>query len=316
MIAITRAPPYLTVQDGGRSHSRSSGVPRSGAMDFFALRTANGVVGNSLDDAALEWALGGGTVRFERDCIFALGGATAHATLSGREVAPCTTTYARAGDELFIDQIIAGRFLYLACNGGIDVPILLGSRSTYLPGHFGGYDGRMLKNGDSVRLGERRKRPPAEGFHCAAELVPRYDSGIVHAIRGTQEELFDEKAWLTLTEGEYRVSTASDRTGYKLEGAALRNSLGILPSEPGCPGAIQVTGDGLPIVLMADAPTIGGYPKIAVVSEADMPILAQRRPGDTIRFVLIPIEQSQRALKRRMTDLHTMSQLASRSSAG
>jgi len=274
------------------------------------------VVGNSLDAAGLEWALGGGSVRFERDCAIAIGGATARATLSGRVVAPCTTTYARVGDEFSIDQIITGRFLYLACNGGIDVPQLLGSRSTYLPGRFGGYQGRLVKSGDALPLSEQKSEPPAEGFHCAADLMPRYDSGTVHATRGTQEELFDESAWLTLSESEYRVSAASDRTGYKLEGPALSNRSGTLPSEAGCPGAIQVTGDGLPIALMADAPTVGGYPKIAVVSEADLPILAQRRPGETVRFVLIPIDQSQRALKRRASDLDAIKLLATRSARG
>ena len=285
-------------------------------MDPFALEAANAMVGNSLDAAGLEWALGGGSVRFERDCAFAIGGATARATLSGRGVAPCTTTYARVGDEFSIGQIITGRFLYLACNGGIDVPQLLGSRSTYLPGRFGGYHGRLVKSGDALPLGEQKSEPPAEGFHCAADLMPRYDSGTVHATRGTQEEFFDESAWLTLSESEYRVSAASDRTGYKLEGPALSNRSGTLPSEAGCPGAIQVTGDGLPIALMADAPTVGGYPKIAVVSEADLPILAQRRPGETVRFVLIPIDQSQRALKRRASDLDAIKLLATRSASG
>jgi len=285
-------------------------------MDGFALCATNAMVGNSLAAAALEWALGGGTVRFERDCAFAIGGASARASLSGRMVAPCTTTYASAGTELSVEQITGGRFLYLAVNGGIDVPLLLASRSTYLPGRFGGYQGRTLKNGDAVPVAERESEAPAEGFHCAADLLPRYDSGIVHATRGTQEELFDESDWLTITESEYRVSTASDRTGYRLEGPALRNSLGALPSESSCPGAIQITGDGLPIVLMSDAPTVGGYPKIAVVSEADLPILAQRRPGEGIRFALTSIEQSQRAHRRRLADLHTISQQASRSTAG
>ena len=282
-------------------------------MDLFALRAVNAVVGNSLDAAALEWALGGGAVRFDRDCVFAVGGATARVTVSGKDVAPWTTTFARAGDELIVEQIIGGRFLYLACDGGIDVPLLLGSRSTYLPGHFGGYEGRTLRSGDSVRLGAESNAHPTPGFHAAADLMPRYDSGIVHVTPGTQEDLFDETAILTLTESEYRISTASDRTGYKLEGPALANTLGTLPSEAGCPGAIQVPGDGLPIALMADAPTIGGYPKIAVVSEADLPILAQRRPGERIRFQLITIDQSQRALKRRLSDMHTISQHASRS---
>jgi urea carboxylase len=172
----------------------------------------------------------------------------------------------------------------------------------------------MLRSGDSVALGAPPATHPAEGFHSAADLMPRYDSEIVHVTAGTQEDLFDESAWRTLTESDYRISTASDRTGYKLEGPALGNSLGTLPSEAGCPGAIQIPGDGLPIALMADAPTVGGYAKIAVVSEADLPILAQRRPGESIRFQLITIEQSQRALKRRQSDIHTISQLASRSS--
>ena len=150
MITISRAPPYLTVQDAGRKQSRWSGVPQGGAMDFTAMSAANAIAGNSLNAAALEWALGGGSIRFDRDCTFALAGATARATLAGQAVAPCTTTYARAGDELTVEQIVTGRFLYLAVAGGIDVLPVLGSRSTYLPGRFGGYEGRMLKSGDSA----------------------------------------------------------------------------------------------------------------------------------------------------------------------
>jgi antagonist of KipI len=314
MITVTRAPPYLTVQDCGRRHSRASGVPQGGAIDSFALRAANALAGNQLDTAGLEWALGAGSVKFEQDVVFALAGAKAQAMLSGRSVAPCTTLYARSGEELTIEQISSGRFLYLAVSGGIDVPMVLGSRSTYLPGRFGGYLGRTLKRGDSLALGPSSSHNPAEGFHCAADLLPRYETGIVHVTRGTHSDLFDETAWRTLTESEYRVSPASDRTGYKLQGPQLGNPVGTLPSEAGCPGTIQVPGDGFPIALMADAPTLGGYPKIAVVAEADLPIIAQRSPGETIRFELITIEQSQRSLRRRASDLHTISQLAIRSS--
>jgi antagonist of KipI len=313
MITVTRPPPYLTVQDCGRKRSRASGVPPGGAMDSFALRAANAVAGNELDAAGLEWALGGGSIKFEQDAVFALGGAKAHATLAGKVAPPCTTTYARSGDELTIEQISGGRFLYIAIGGGIDVPLILGSKSTYLPGRFGGYLGRTLKRGDALPLGPAPGHTPSDGFHCAADLLPRYDTGIVHMTRGTHADLFDESAWRTLTESEYRVATASDRTGYKLEGPALANPVGTLPSEAGCPGSIQIPGDGLPIVLMADAPTVGGYPKIAVVAEADLPLVAQRSPGETIRFELITIEQSQRALKRRASDLLTISQLALRS---
>jgi len=314
MITITRAPPYLTVQDCGRRRSRASGVPQGGSIDPFALRAANALAGNDVGAAGLEWALGGGSITFERDAMFALGGAKAQATLSGKPAAPWTTLHARSGDELRIEQISAGRFLYLAVSGGIDVPMILGSRSTYLPGRFGGYLGRMLRHGDSLALGAQPIQPPPEGFHSGADLLPRYEAGIVHVTRGTHADLFSESAWRTLTESDYRVSAASDRTGYKLEGAALPNPGGTLPSEASCPGSIQVPGDGFPIALMADAPTVGGYPKIAIVAEADLPIIAQRSPGDTLRFELMTIEQSQRALKRRISDLHTISHLASRSS--
>lgn len=314
MITITRTPPYATVQDCGRRHSRASGVPPGGAIDPFALRAANALAGNPVDAAGLEWALGGGSITFEQDAVFALGGAKAHAKLSGKTAAPWTTVYARSGDELTIDQISGGRFLYIAVSGGIAVPVILGSRSTYLPGRFGGYLGRTLKRGDSLPLGGQSNQSPPEDFHAAADLLPRYETGIVHILRGTHADLFSESAWRTLTESEYRVSAASDRTGYKLEGAALANPAGTLPSEASCPGSIQIPGDGFPIALMADAPTVGGYPKIAVVAQADLPIIAQRSPGDTIRFELITIEQSQRALRRRALDLQTISQLAGRSS--
>jgi antagonist of KipI len=283
-------------------------------MDSFSLRAANAVSGNHFDAAGLEWALGGGSIRFEDDAVFSLGGAKAHTTLGGRVAAPCTTIYAKGGDELTIEQIASGRFLYVAIRGGIEVPPALGSKSTYLPGRFGGYQGRTLKKGDLLSVGADSSHLPTDGFHCAAELLPRYEPGIVHITRGTQADLFDESAWRTLTESEYRISAASDRTGYRLEGPALANPVGTLPSEASCPGSIQIPGDGLPIVLMADAPTVGGYPKIAVVAEADLPIIAQRSPGDSIRFELITIEQSQRALRRRAADLQTISQLAVRSS--
>ncbi len=307
MINITKAPPYLTVQDCGRKSARSFGVPPGGAMDAFALQAANAILDNELDAAALEWALGGGTIRFERDCGCAIAGASVRATIGGRPIAPCTSTIARGGDELTVEQIEGGRFLYVAVSGGIDVPLLLASRSTYLPGRFGGLDGRSLRTGDLIACFDAEL--PARPVHCAAELLPRYETGIVHVIPGPQEDLFDDDGWRTLCESEYRIANASDRTGYRLDGPALPKVPAALPSEPGCPGAIQIPGDGLPIVLMADAPTVGGYPKIAVVAESDLPILAQRRPGDRIRFERTTLEQSRRALRRRHADLQSIRQL-------
>ncbi len=309
MITVTKAPPYLAIQDAGRTGFRADGVPRGGAMDTFASRAANLMVGNPRDAAVLEWALAGGTLRFESEATFALVGATVRSSLAGKAVAPCTTTHAASGDALVVEQFVAGRFLYIAIAGGIDVPIVLGSRSTYLPGHFGGLDGRLVRTGDHLPIGPSI-RSPAEGFHCAAELMPRYDHETVHITRGPQAEIFSDAAFRVLGESNHRIASASDRTGYKLDGPSLGAAPGSLPSEAAAPGAIQVPGDGHPIILMADAPTVGGYPKIAVVSEADLPIVAQRRPGETLRFEIISTEQSQKALRRRASDLNTIAQLA------
>ena len=278
-------------------------------MDPFALAAANALVGNALNAAVLEWGLSGGSLRFENDCTIALAGARATATLGGAPAAPLTTIGAKNGDELVVERIDSGRFLYVAFRGGIDVPIVLHSRSTYLPGKFGGHEGRMLRHGDSIRLRDPAGRAPSPGFHVPAELTPAYATGVVHITPGPQADLFADDAWRTLLQ-EFRVASASDRTGYRLEGPALTTSIASLPSDAGCAGAVQVPGDGKPIVLMADAPTVGGYPKIAVVSEADLPILAQRQPGETVRFELIAIEQSQRAARKRAADLHTIRHLA------
>jgi len=275
-------------------------------MDVFALQALNAIVGNALDSAALEWALGGGTLRFQSDCVFAIGGAHARAALAGEAIHSFTTCYARSGDELTVEQLTAGRFLYVAFSGGIDVPQILGSHSTYLPGRFGGYNGRMVARDASLALGPRPASTPPEGFTCPPELLPRYESAAVRIIRGPHADLFDDSAWHTLTETEFAVSTSSDRTGYKLKGKAVSEAAGNLPSDASCQGAIQIPGDGAPIVLMADAPTVGGYPKIAVVAEADLPILAQRSPGEIVRFQLVTIEQSQRALRHRASNLYTI----------
>ena len=278
-------------------------------MDSFAVRAGNALVGNPLDAAALEWALGGGLLRFDHDCVFATAGATAEATLGDDPVHPYTPTTAHAGDVLSIGRIGPGRFLYVAVSGGIDVPVILGSRSTYLPARFGGFGGRTLQTGDSLPIGNSARIVTGR-VKGLAEVMPKYQSGVAHVTRGTHADQFDEQAWQTLLETEFRISPSSDRTGYRLQGPPLKNDVPTLPSEAGCPGTIQVPGDGKPIVLMADAPTVGGYPKIAIVSEADLPIVAQRASGDTIRFELITIEESQRALRRRAADLEAIRRVA------
>lgn len=301
MIEVVRAPAYLTIQDDGRRFARSSGVPRGGAMDSFALAAANIVAGNPPNAGALEWALTPGTLRFEGNCVFSVGGASPEVLLAGRTVTPLTAMTANAGDELTVGPFAARRFLYLAVNGGIDAPPILQSASTYLPGKFGGLEGRMIRTGDRLHTG--RSKATLEGFHCPDELAPDYDATSVRVTRGPQAELFGDDCWRALLTTEFRIAHASDRTGYRLEGKRIPHELGLLPSEAGCAGAIQIPLDGNPIVLMADAPTVGGYPKIAVVADADLPLIAQKAPGDRVRFDLVTIAESQRALRRRAADL-------------
>jgi biotin-dependent carboxylase-like uncharacterized protein len=309
-ITIERAPPYLTVQDFGRTACREVGVPRCGAMDRLSLAAANAVLGNDLGDAALEWALGGGSIRFDERCSFAIGGASVEASLSGQPVESYAVVSAAAGDVLEIRAFRSGRFLYVAFEGGLNTETVLGSRSTYLPAHFGGIDGRIIRAGDVLPLGsERRARP---GFSAPIELRPEHSRRQLRVIAGPQWQLFSE-ADKTLFFGQaYSVSRASDRMGYRLEGNSLSASLGLLASEAVCEGAIQVPPGGLPIVLMSDSPTIGGYPKIGVVASTDIPILAQLTPGETFRFEETSVQDAQRRLRRSVASLYTIQSLATR----
>jgi antagonist of KipI len=164
----------------------------------------------------------------------------------------------------------------------------------------------MVSRGDSLRVGPQPSGYPRHGFTVPTDRLPRYATHTIHVTPGSHADLFDAASWRAFTEEDFTVAMASDRTGYKLSGAFLSHSHGDLPSGPGCEGVVQIPADGSPIVLMADAPTIGGYPKIAVVSDADLPILAQLTPGEHLRFRLITIEESQERLRQRGDDLNAI----------
>lgn len=282
MITVTKAPLFATVQDLGRRGHRATGVPVSGAADRDALVAVNVCVGNESGAAGIELALGRGTLRFDVDAIIAVGGATLAATLAGRPVKPWIPVAARAGEELRIERVADGRFAYLAVRGGIDVPLVLGSRSTLSSAALGGYDGRTLRAGDTLPIGDDVASGP--GPITAAAHDPALPIPIV---RGPQASEFGDAAWRTLLDETFHVSRMSDRAGYRLEGATIAHAVATdRPSEPTCVGAIQVPGSGQPIVLMHDGPTVGGYPKIAVVRERAIGAFAQRVPGDAVRFVL------------------------------
>lgn len=297
MIVVQRTPAYATVQDLGRTGFRASGVPGSGAMDRIALSTLNVLVGNDRGDAGIEIALTGGEFVFDSATNFAVGGAGVAATLIRSSIEAYRVYRANAGDILSIEKIVSCRFAYVAVSGGIETPVVLGSRSTYSPGGFGGFNGRRLKSGDKLSVGMRgsvRKhqvmdslpsslRPPGETNEIRFIVRPGVDTGEVA--------------------GEYRVSLSSDRTGYRLEGNERTGGASVT-SEPVCPGVIQMPTNGEPIVLMADAPTIGGYRVMGGVISADLGILAQKNPGESILLMPISVERAQRE-NDRMAEVET-----------
>ena len=292
MIVVERAPPYLTVQDAGRIGHRASGVPRSGAMDEWALASANLTVGNPPDAAALEWAVGGGSLRFERDTTIALTGADADATMDDTPLPMNASISVEAGQELTIHRLTTRRFLYVAIRGGVDCPIVLGSRSTYLPAELGGIDGRRLMRGDTIPIGNVSASNRAGGATPTGR-APDYNSEVIRVIGVTESRLLE-----SFFAGDYTISLASDRTGYRLEGdAALDSSNTSITSEPVCAGAIQLPPGGHPIVLMADSPTIGGYRILGTVISSDLPILAQSVPGRRLKFRSISVDAAQRLMR-------------------
>jgi antagonist of KipI len=278
-------------------------------MDSFALASANIVAGNDAGAAALEWALGGGVIRFDTAGHFALSGASAEATLDGAPVEAGTRIAAAAGSQLSIGAFHSGRFLYIALRGGIVVPEIMGSRATYLPAHFGGLAGRLLKTGDVLPVGEAALVESIAAEAAPAELGVDYSRRKIRVVRGPQWSLFSEEDRRLFFEQSYLVDRTSDRTGYRLAGQPLSADIGSLPSEAVCPGTIQVPPGGLPIVLMADSPTVGGYAKIGVVASVDLPVLAQLRPGETFQFEESSIEDSQRRHRRAATSLYTLASL-------
>ncbi|MEO7367803.1 MAG: biotin-dependent carboxyltransferase family protein [Gemmatimonadaceae bacterium] len=298
MIKVQRAPAYATIQDLGRTGFRASGVPVSGAMDRLALTTLNVLVGNDRGDAGIEIALTGGEFVFDSAATFAIGGASVVATLKESAIEAYRVYRTKPGDTLSLGKIVSGRFAYLVVNGGIDTPEVLGSKSTYGPGGFGGFNGRRLKSGDELSVGARKSvRRHQVMDSLPIKFRPAIDTNDVRFIVRPGVSPED-------VAGDYHMSPSSDRTGYRLEGNP-RASGASVTSEPVCPGVIQMPTNGEPIVLMADAPTIGGYRVMGGVITADLGILAQKNPGDSIVLVPISVERAQRE-NDRLAEVETL----------
>lgn len=308
MIEIQRAPAFATVQDGGRNGFRSNGVPPGGAMDLLSLRVGNALLGNEPDTAAIEWALTGGALRFRSDVGFVLAGAEVAATLDGVPVPRNAVTTARAGQELIVERIVRGRFAYFCVAGGIDVPPVLGGYGTYAPAGFGGLDGRALRDGDGLAVGHRPGVTPAAVFPESLDVLSHGNPLTI--VRGPQSDVLAAGQWREVTSARFTVHAHSDRTGIRLTGGGIAAAPAADGrSEPACVGALQLTPDGTLIALMPDGPTVGGYPKVAVLSTAGRPWLAQKSPGDIVTLRLIDRSESIEALLSQQRALATISAL-------
>ena len=272
-------------------------------MDRFALQAANRLVANPPDAAAIEITAGGARFELLAPLLLAVTGADFGTTLDDALVPAWTTLYARSGQELRFGQRQQdwGARAYLSVGGGIDVPLVLGARDTNLAGAFGGFHGRPLRGGDSLAGGAAHYDTlPLSGRAWPAWARPPYAAQpLLRVLPGPHLDLFAVDALPAMCAGSWQIEPQSNRMGYRLAGTALPPvESGSVSSHGVVPGTLQVPPDGVPILLMADAQPTGGYPIIAVVIGADLPLAAQLLPGDQLRFVLTTVEQAVTAWSR------------------
>ena len=296
-----------TIQDSGRIGWRKFGVPSSGPMDAFAFHAANKLAGNNLNCAAIEVGLGDITLRALRDCVVSITGVGYDVSIYIWDFPLWSSYYVRAGWAVRLNKLDSGMWAYLAISGGVQTSPVLNSQSTYLRGHFGGLDGRQLTVGDVLRPGSpSRSLTELAAWTLPLEARPVYsDNPVVDVVMGPHEKYFTDESITTFLSQEYMVSSTSDRMGYRLEGVALKHrNKAELISEGMTMGAIQVPSNGKPIVMMADSPATGGYPKIGTVISADLPLLVQCVPGRSkIRFRETTVARAQKKYRELMSGL-------------
>jgi biotin-dependent carboxylase-like uncharacterized protein len=300
---------YTTVQDGGRFGFQKMGVPISGVLDPFAHAAANLLVGNRPERAVLEITVMGPKLEVLAAADVALCGGEFSMTLNGDPVPGWRSTAVTRGDVLEIHQVKNGCRGYLAVTGGIDVPEVMGSRSTYPGARIGGFAGRPLKPGDRLpatggpRLSEPREVPES--------LRPEHPGTIrLRAIPGPQDDYFAE-GLERLFASDYMITAKADRMGYRLQGPEIPIVGGMpesIVSEPSMPGGIQIPADRQPIILLVEQ-TVGGYAKIATVISSDLSKVAQATPGDTVRFASCSIEEAHLSYRERQEAIFTLARL-------
>jgi biotin-dependent carboxylase-like uncharacterized protein len=296
-IRVARAGLLTTVQAGPRSGQRHLGVPASGAADALTLALANRLVGNPSFTPGLEVTLTGPLLMFDAPAVVALAGADCRLRLNGHDRPLHRAIRITSGDRLDIGASRLGARACLALAGGVEVPAVLGSTSTYLPASLGGFKGRALAAGDTLCLGE----PSAVGDGCDTPAPFRpllTHAWALRACPGADANCLDEEQWILLTGTNWIVGRRGDRMGIELDGPRIElPSRGRLPSAAGFPGTLQCPESGAPFLLGIDAQTTGGYPRLLQVARSDRHLIGQLRPGDRLRFLLRTPAEATRDLR-------------------
>jgi len=301
-----------TVQDLGRYGFSQFGVPPSGALDAFSLRVGNLLVGNPEGNACLEITLMGLKLKVLREIVIAITGGDLSPTLNGEGLEMWKTHLVIEGDLIEFKGVRRGCRAYLAICGGFDVPPLMESKSTYLSGKFGGYEGRPLRRGDILFTSDVPVSWGRLGLRFPKEAIPSIEKeAILRVILGPQDDQFTERGMKTFSSSLYRVTPQCDRMGLRLDGPQIERQPDVeesIISEGLIPGSIQVPGDGKPIIILTELVT-GGYTKIATVISTDLPKVAQLKPGDRVRFEPISIEEAHHLLREQENKIkHFISQ--------
>lgn len=297
-MVIRKAGALSTVQDEGRFGVMKTGFGQCGAMDLTSMHIANRLVGNCKNCAVIEMTLTGINAVFDSECLIALSGGDFSGVLAGKHIR-CDKAYVvRAGDELKLGAAKTGIRCYLAVSGGIDVPKVMGSRSTDLKMGIGGFLGRKLETGDVINFGKNcmEVKNPDKWETEQRSFGGNY---VLRAVPGPQDFMFPKETIDKFFSSEYKVTPECDRMGVRLSGEALTAKDGVdIISDGIVRGSVQVPGSGQPIVLMSDHQTVGGYAKIATVISHDVSLLAQARPGDTVRFERISVDLAEKLAKK------------------
>ena len=285
---------YTTVQDLGRNGYQELGISPSGAMDRRSFKIANMLLDNHENEAVIEFTMLGPTLKFTSATIIAITGGNFEPSVNGKPVPMYTAIYVNKNDILEFHYAKSGSWGYIAFSSKLDIPVVMGSRSTNVKCSVGGFHGRKLKKGDQIWF--RAKKRYLNSFLSRTLEADDFSSEkeTIRVILGPQDDCFTRQGVETFLGEEYTVTSRSDRMGYRLDGPyiAHKESADIV-SDGIAFGAVQVPNDGKPIVMLSDRPTTGGYTKIATVVSTDIPKLVQRKEGDKIRFETTSVERAQ-----------------------